>query len=434
MEISGFENIISIYNFEYCAAVDSHENCEFSCFVKEEDIDSLIGLVDSDISFQDNEFKFSGHVTDIAYSKDISGCFVEVKTVGKTYVFDKDKKYRVFQNKEKTVSDILSFMESISDVNVLDDSDIILEDILFQNNETDWEFVLRICKSIGVHFFTGEKNYIGKSGTNTKNIEEIDCIDYKVSASIYAGKLYCRLKDSLFLGDKVSFGEKQYVIENKKYRFEKEQYYYEYILREIGEKTVTKETNSVYVNAIVTDNNDPDKKGRLQVNFENDYIQDCMKDNPVWIERLDLYASKGLGTVFIPNVDDKVRIHIYEGKAYVIGCVRDEAYAEQYQDSCNKYLILSDKIYFEYKEDVLTLFNKDNKIEITEDSISIMVGEKSSVVSEKDRVCISVDKSSVEIASDISMKTNKVISEAKSDASITATNVNIKGKSGVSIN
>ena len=159
-----------------------------------------------------------------------------------------------------------------------------------------------------------------------------------------------------------------------------------------------------------------------------------MKDNPIWVERLDLYASKGMGTVFIPNVNDKVRVHIYDGKAYVIGCIREEAYGEPYQDCNNKYLILSDKIYFEYKEGMITLFNKENKVEMTEERVAILVGDKTSVISEKDKVSLLADKSGVEIASDISMKAGKVVTEAKSEASITATNVNIKGKSGVSIN
>lgn len=434
MKISGFENIISINKFEYCAAVDTHEYCVFSCFVKDRDIDTFVGLIDGDISFEDDGFDFSAHVTDISYSKDVSGCLVEVKSIGQTYLFDKDKKNRIFQNEAKTLSDILSFLESMSGVSVSGDSDIAYADIIYQDNETDWEFTRRLCNSDGIHIFPGKKTFLGKTGNNTKEIDEADCIDYKLTVSSVCGHLYCRLKFNLSLGDKVSFSGTEYIVKGKKYSFEKEQYYYDYSLDEIVDESIVRETKSAYLDAVVTNNNDPDKKGRLQVAFETGEIEDCMKDKPVWIERLDLYASKGLGPVFIPNVGDKVRIHIYDGKAYVIGCIRNEAYGNPYQDSNNKYLILSDNIYFEYKEGTITLFNADNKIEVTEKGISIVVGEKSLISCEKNKICVSVDKSATEIASDINMTAGNVVVEAKSEASITATSVNIKGKSGVSIN
>ena len=435
MKISGFENIISIEKFEYNANIDAHEYCDFSCYVKEENIDSLVTLVDSDILFEDDDFKFRGHIIEISYSKDISGCSIEVKSIGSTYLFDLDKKNRIFQNEEKTLSDILSFMESMSEVKVEGDFDPVFVDVIYQDNETDWKFMCRLCKSIGVHIFVGNNVFIGKYGTNTsKKIEEKDCIDYKLSATLLGTCVYCQLKNTLLLGDKVDMFGKNLVVIEKRYVLENEKYYYRYILKEISEEIMNKEKNDVYIDAIVIDNNDPEKRGRLQVSFELEGVQDCMKDSPLWIERLHSYASKGLGTVFIPNVGDKVCIHICNGKAYVIGSVREEAYAEPYQDSNNKYLLLSDKVYVEYKEGVISLFNKGNKIEVSEENIIFSVGDKSTVVSEKDKVCVVIDKSVVEISSEVKVKADKTIIETKSEASITGNSVNIKGKSGVSLN
>ena len=57
---------------------------------------------------------------------------------------------------------------------------------------------------------------------------------------------------------------------------EKEKYYFEYILNEINEDEINEPDNTnVYLEAIVTDNNDPDKKGRLQVGFETENIQEA---------------------------------------------------------------------------------------------------------------------------------------------------------------
>ena len=42
MEISGFEKIISIDEFEYLSEVNQHEQCHFSCSVAENDLDNLM--------------------------------------------------------------------------------------------------------------------------------------------------------------------------------------------------------------------------------------------------------------------------------------------------------------------------------------------------------------------------------------------------------
>lgn len=435
MKASGFENVISIEKFEYYATVDAHEHCDFSCYVKEENIDYLVSLVDREVLFDNDDFKFSGHITAVSYSKDISGCFVEVKSIGNTYIFNQDKKKRVFQNEEKTLSDILSFMESMSDVKIEGDYDPVLKDMIYQNNETDWEFMCRVCKSIGAHIFTGKNVFIGKySSGNSKEITEKECIDYEYTSSIEGAFLNCQLKNNLYLGDRIDIFGKHFGVIEKRYKLVNQQYIYMYVLKEIADEIIVCEKNDSYIEAVVIDNDDPDRKGRLQVTFETDDIQDCMKDSPIWIERLDLYASKGLGTIFIPNIEDKVRIHLYDGKPYVIGCIREEEYSEHYQDSNNKYLLLSDNIYFEYKEGKISLFNKDNKIEVSEDIISISVGDQSTIVSEKEKICITVDKSIAEISSNIKVKADKVVTEAKTETSVTAAKVNIKGKSGVSIN
>ena len=63
MEISGFEKIISIDEFEYLSEVNQHEQCHFSCSVAENDLDNLMSKVDTECSFADGDFKFKGLVT-----------------------------------------------------------------------------------------------------------------------------------------------------------------------------------------------------------------------------------------------------------------------------------------------------------------------------------------------------------------------------------
>ena len=95
MKVSGFENIISIEQFEYVCNVNEHEKCCFNCYAKEQDAEALLDLVDSDCTYEDEEFFFLGHISEVVISKDISGSRVDVVSVGKTYIYDVDSHYRV---------------------------------------------------------------------------------------------------------------------------------------------------------------------------------------------------------------------------------------------------------------------------------------------------------------------------------------------------
>lgn len=435
MKISGFEKVISIEKFEYLNCVDSHVLCSFSAWIKEDDIESALGMVDSDIDFEDDSFKFTGHVTDVAVSNDISGAYIEVKTIGKTHSCDHDRYTRIFQQGDKTISDILSNMKSMSDIEFQGKEDPVIESIIFQDNETEWVFIKRLVNRFGLHIFSQEKAFIGNYGSGQTEIEEEKLIDYRINVSSQASYMFCRTDASLEMGSQVKYSGKQYYVGSKKYVLEKEKYYFEYVLYEIKDGTEMKEESiDAYLYAKVTDNDDPDKKGRLQVSFENESIEDCMKDSPIWIDRLDMYASRGLGPVFIPQVDDTVRVHLHNGDSKIVGCVRTDAYGSPYESHDNKYLLLDNDTFIQYGDGKITVHDKDNQVEVSGEEILITSGDKVAVSATKDRVLIQKDEAAIEITSDINASGGKIIVEAKGDASITGTNVNIKGKSGVNVN
>lgn len=435
MKISGFENIISIERFEYQNCMDSHVLCSFSACIKADDVDSALGMVDSDIDFEDDNFKFTGHVTDVAVSNDISGAYIEVKTIGKTYLCDQDRYSRVFQQGDKTISDILSHMKSMSDIEFQGKNAPVIENIIFQNDDTEWVFIRRLVNRLGFHIFSQDKAFIGEYGSNQVEIEEEKLIDYRINVGSKASYMICRMDTSFEIGTQVKYSGKQYYVGSKKYVLEKEKYYYEYVLYEIKDGTdVQEESIDTYLYAKVTDNNDPDKKGRLRVDFENESIEDCMKDSPIWIDRIDTYASKGLGPIYIPQIDDTVRVHLHNGDSKIVGCVRTDAYGSPYENCDNKYFLLDDDIFIQYGDGKLTIHDKDNQVEVSGEEISITSGDKVSIVAAKDKVLMQKDKAVIEITSDINASGGKFIVEAKGDASIIGTSVNIKGKSGVSIN
>lgn len=435
MIISGFETMICIESFEYLSRIDAHEVCSFTAWMREDDVDNVLGKVDSDIDFEDDSFKFTGHVTDVAVSRDISGALIEVKTIGKTYSCDQERYSRVFQQSDKTISGILSHMKSMSDIDYQESEDPAVEAVLFQNDETEWDFIVKIINRFGFHVFLGEKAFIGKCGKGQSEVREDQLIYYKKIVSSQGAELKCRTDVSIEMGDRIKFSGKEYYVVSKRYVLENEKYYFDYVLYENKERTSPKpDPVNVILYARVTDNDDPDKEGRLRVNFENDKIEDCMKDSPIWIDRIGSFANKGLGPVFIPRVDDIVRIHLLNDDCKVVGCVRTDPYGSPYDSCNNNSLLLSDDVYITFAEGVITVHNKDNQAEISEKEIRITSGDKSVLSASKDKVVIQRDKAAIEITADIKASGSKFIVEARGDASVSGTNVNIKGKSGVSIN
>ncbi len=435
MKISGFENVISIDKFKFINCMDDHVRCSFSACIKEDALDSVLATVDSDIDFENDDFKFTGHVTAVAVSNDISGVFIEVEAIGKSYLCDKDKYRRVFQQGDKTISDILSQMKSMSDVEFQSNDDPTVQSIIFQNDETEWEFIKRLVNRFGLHIFNTDKSYIGKFRDNQCVLEKEKLIDYRTVNRIDKSFIVCRTDTVIEIGSQVKCFGKQYFVSSQKYVLEKQKYYYEYILSEVaGDAEIQEELVNVYLYAKVKDNNDPDKKGRLQVDFENDGIEDCMKDSPTWVDRLDFYSNKGLGPVMIPQIDDIVRVHLHNGECKVVGCLRTESYASPYENCDCKYLLLSEETFLQYEDGKMIIKNKDSQFELLGEEIHITVGDKIAISATKEEIVIRKDKAVVDITSDINVTTGKILVEAKGDASITGTNVNIKGKSGVSVN
>ena len=380
-------------------------------------------------------FAFEGHITDISLSKNISENRLEVSVIGKTYLFDEEVHSRIFQNPEKTLSDILSCIGSMSDIKHTGQQDKVIEGIIIQDNISDWSFLKNLAHILGERLFSADSVFISANGTETIELTEEECIDFRFSVGRKESHLSCRLNKSLSIGSVLNFNGKTFVIVCKKYLFDEGQYYFEY---ELDEKKDT-ECNTIITNegileAIVKENNDPDKTGKIQVSFSSETMEDCMEENAAWIERECFYSSKSFGAVFIPAVDDKVLVRVINGKAYIIGRLRTEAFNEAYQSQDNKYIILDDKVFIEFKEGSISIINNDNNISLSDKQVSINLGDKTQMLIESGKASIQIDKTTIEITGDISGASGKIMIEAKNEASISATSVNIKGKSGVSIN
>ena len=432
MKISLFEKIVSIDSFVYVHQVDRHEECRFSVSVAEKNIKDCAAKPGDECSVEHDGFKFSGIVTEIAKIHTFTDWRLEVVLTGKTLKFDKEKKRRVFQNDKKKLADILK-CTGMSETDVTLKNDDPIEEIIVQDNETDWAFALRMAKYLGAHLFPAEKTWIGSPKNQSEDLKDEDMINSRICFMEKGESGICRIKKSLEFGQKVSVEGTSFFVDSVIFRKEKEEYLTEYHLTGTEGEEITAVLPVHVLPAKVKDNDDPDKKGRVTVEFLEPY-EDAMKDDAMWIETDCTWASQTKGLVCIPFVDDEVLVRITGGRAGIEASRRTESFDSRYEDCNTRYIFVNDKIHLAFNEEKLVLDNSKLRLELSEENLSVKFGDKVNIKLDENGITLNTDKSSVEITSTAKLKTKSFEVDGGDNADITASKVNIKGNSGVSIN
>jgi hypothetical protein len=118
--------------------------------------------------------------------------------------------------------------------------------------------------------------------------------------------------------------------------------------------------------AIVTDNNDPEKRGRIKVKCPTVYKD---KAPDIWIPQRNTFAGKGIGFFAVPNNGDAVDLTfrggdvnfpLWEFKSWIKG--------EEISEAKDNY---PDRVVIKRGEVVIELDSKENKFKISAGSYSL---------------------------------------------------------------
>ena len=448
MKIAGFENFISIDEFYYCLRIDEHEECHFSVSVSEKHLDTYINRLGKECSLENDCFKFSGTVTGLTVTKGIDCCHVEAIVQGRTFSLDQEQRCRIFQDNTKKVSDILSRM-GLKEMHCSAEDDEEIQNVIVQNHETDWQFLKRLAACTKKHLFPGEKIRFGNPLRDKQTIQENDIIEMQVSLCQNRSCAVCRLKKRLNLGERAELYRKDFFVDTVTYKKCNEEYIFEYHLSECVPKQGYVNLPFYILAAEVKDNNDPERLGRVRLEYLEPY-EDVMKENSMWTECGSSWASKGLGSACVPLKGDIVEVHIWDNSTRVLSSKRLEAFDSRVENPDTRYILTGPQTHIAVNDEKVFIDNSAFRCEMTGDSFKLnckdsceigisekeitAVLNKSSLKMENSAITLDTDTSTLALTDKTQLVTNGFEVDGKNKIALTASKVDIKGQSGVSIN
>jgi hypothetical protein len=96
---------------------------------------------------------------------DYSDLVLEAKSL--SILADRKKISRTFQNTGKTLSEVANTVMAAYGIQVEVAQDMVIQQMLYQNNETDWQFLRRIANQFGAYLFTDSKSDLMRLAVGT---------------------------------------------------------------------------------------------------------------------------------------------------------------------------------------------------------------------------------------------------------------------------
>lgn len=415
MLISGFDNVISMYDIELRKGLNTHSVFCFKTRVEIEQVSDYMSQIGEeitvcldfkDLSSSDQDFKklvFCGFVDNINANLEFSS--VELEVIAKSYSVLEDETTfsRIFQNPQKKISDIadgerlqlrkcnVDFIGNIKDT--------VLKQVVVQNQETNYSFLKRLAHELGVSLwikdtFEDKTTIVMGSSLNVAvelSLEEI--LRCQKRRTRECCSLWIVTKKYFEIGRIIRFKEdgRRYVVVSMYLRYVNNNLEYSYVLDEYSEKEKNDQHNvllkSIKFQAKVVSAEDPEHQGRLQVAFVEegtDGVLDMDKNDRYWFPYRTPYSGKNSGIVFLPDVGDVVEVFFSNEDCYISSSKRQNALLEECQNINDKYIGNNFSQRIIWKNDSLELKSFDNQIILNKEKIEIIVGKSIITITEND--------------------------------------------------
>ncbi|WP_028515161.1 hypothetical protein [Ruminococcus flavefaciens] len=442
--ISEFEdqNIIS---FRLVKEVNAHSICTFDVIIGNTDHSRFIDLVDKSISINNGrDYLFFGFIRSITAEIMHSKTILHVCASSHSARIDNEPKNRVYQDPNKKLSDILKYVKNEAHIQISCKDDSVLLEPIVQSNETDFNFLLRMAAYTKQQLIINDSEspdtiILKITDSYDNNTASIDCIPDKLSIqNIIPEHTTSKqtiaefvLHDQYFeIGKRINLKQACLTgyISKCEIILERNVIQYKYTSYELGQMPSSPELKVlpyIEMEAVVEDSQNPDGKCFIKAKVTGDYI-DAMPDNLMWMPYQVPYLSDQAGAVFLPNTNDHVTLIFSENKLTAKACCDEYTLNNDFREKQNHYIssIFGKQLVFH--ENSIEIHADKSRIVISDDDISLLVGENSINISES-AINLKIKGTQIQIDRDFALQTDS-FSIQGSDATIkTSGDVKIRG-------
>lgn len=395
MEIKNLssDKFVCIEHFEFQSAIGCHDCCDIAAVIREKDAGNFKGLLNKTVSLKDKNFDWTGIVTESELMSRVEGMYIRVRLNGLTVKHDKDVRNRIFQQPEKTFNDIFGAMKLEGATLIGEGKNTKAPGIQIQDGETDFEFLKRLAAALGLRLFAESKGALkfiaGEFISNAqKNLNSNKIKIWSQTESADGNRLVLSTDENLNVGEKISVGGKTFIVEQKRIVNESTRFVQYCRLKECKKIAAAPSTVEKILSATVAKNDDPNKSGRVQVDFLAPF-NDVLKSDRAWIEMSNDFSSNDKGLIFIPNVGDDVSVCVRNGVGSYTSTRRDKKIGAPFDSPDKKYLIWGKNQFIELNDDAFIIKNNDSMITVGKDKIEIAVGSKNKIAVDKNAITMS---------------------------------------------
>lgn len=369
MMVTGFREIDGFREFHLRKKKNAHSVCTFTagkgfCHVGDEIFPGAINVYDC----QDTDtppidaLLMTGILQSVKCIEGYSEDRISVSIISRSAILEREIHTRIFQSREKTYRDILEHICEGREFQIVclkeDLGEIRLEAPLLQIGETDMEFICRIASWMDTAVWIDDESdgiwqvRIGDGrGAFAIDLDTADLMTLERELSFDAERIRFRLARewgglrSLDIGRQVRIRGKQYTIEEMDIYKQGQVYRYEYVASRRMEtwsphrQTEAWQRSVVHFTGTVTDNRDPENRGRVQIDFSCKSVEDIADTDRLWICVASVYAGDKGGILFIPDKGDLVDV-LWDGREFLVtGVRRTKAISEAYRNVDEKRIV-----------------------------------------------------------------------------------------------
>ncbi len=445
MQIKNFAQIECITEFELTKHEGEHSRLNFAASINDGAEEKFLACTGKIISVMndDNAPIFFGRAESVEVENTIGAARVFVSCVSNSITADEEIKTRIFHNPEKKFSDVLNTARlALQNANLKlseDFSALKYLPVILQNQETNFQFIARIAKNFGRRFWIldtmEQANFFIDACVNksARKISKSQIVLLRRSKVGKHYKFFVKSQNFFDIGQTVTVENAtgEFVIVGIKVLLEHESYFFYYELEEskleppkIPDAPILAKTFKLH--GKVKNTKDPKNLGRIQVTFDDKFVEDMDKENPLWISYRTPYTGKNGGFVFIPDEGDAVEVFFSNEEIYCVSALRENPLAAECQKVLEKYIGNNFKQRMFFKEKSLELFSDKYKIIMNEKGIELVVGENSITLNEQG-ILLKTKDSKISMSKDIAVTSgDKLKIDAKEISAESSGAANVK--------